>query len=60
MAWFRARGFTMDHPIVQKFFSGNAQRAFNGVPEWTERFKQRAGSILFTPADFKPDGVSIP
>ncbi len=53
LAWFRARLFHMNDPIVQKFFSGNAQRIFQGVPEWTERFKQRTGSILFTPTEYR-------
>lgn len=43
----------MNDPLVQKFFSGNAQKVFSGVPGWAERFQQRAGSILFTPAEYQ-------
>jgi dihydroorotase len=59
LAWFRSQGFQMNHPIVQKFFSQNINRVFQSVPEWRNEFRRRAGSILFTPSDYK-EWISAP
>ena len=59
-AWFRSQGIRLDDPRVTHYFNRNAQRVFAPVPEYVKRFKQRAGSIIFAPAEFEPDGMSIP